>query len=539
MAMPTTFQPPRAAEIEASVIRTSQSEDKVRVHATVREIAIVGIALTTVSLVLRLPLLGSTFSSSDNASLAARVVWWPGYSWMFYEDYGLLINLVVKFGAGLVSLLGVHVTEFWWKLPIALIGALQPLVTYVFLRRFQDSRAGALFGSATLAVLPIHVMQSRYLWGYEILGTMFMTVALWGLLRFFQSPGRKSAVVASVAAGLYLISHGYIVPFALCVGLIAWFYGPDAPAGVTSFVSGVRLMWVHFVWVVPGLFFPLYMDSLEHAASKPSEPGFYLLQHGGDWVGAVGWPLAALCLGGFTASFRMEGPRGRFARFLGLSGLAYLIPLFVLTPPGITVVRGYMLVGTYLWVLCAAITIGKLSENYGHIVLVVGLVCLALTTWGTAETVFARNKLPDPAYVTPGRGIPTADPGTKAAGYLVQKYVEPEERVLAVHEAVEIPNLVYYFRRPERAFYDLQPAESCYALQKFIKDADVVICGEPHVEIMDQEKRFPRKTVLKSEDRPRMWIYAKPDTGIPTGEFQVEGLNRRFDREFSWEVHFL
>jgi len=539
MATPTTIQPVRAAEMQPVATDQGQSGGEGRAHVTAREVAIVGIALTAVALLLRLPLLGSTFSSSDNASLAARIVWWPGYWWMIYEDYGLLINLVVKFGAGLVSLLGIHVTEFWWKFPIALIGALQPLVTYVFLRRFQGSRAGALFGGATVAVLPIHVMQSRYLWGYEVLGTLFITLALWALLRFFESPDRKSAFIASVAAGLYLISHGYIVPFALCVGLAAWFYGRDARAGVRRFISGVRLMWMRFLWVGPGLFFPLYMDSLEHSASKPSEPGFYLVQHGGDWLGASGWPLAILCLLGLATSFRMEGSRGRLARFLGLCGMAYLLPLFVLTPPGITVVRGYMLVGIYLWILCGAIVIGELAENHGRLVLVVGLVCVVLTTWGTAETIFARDELPDPAYVTPGRGLPTADPGTKAAGYLVQEYVQPDEKVLAVHEAVEIPNLIYYFRRQKRAFYDLQPSESCYALQKFLEQADVVICGAPHVDLMDKEKHFHQKAVLRSEGESRMWIYARPGTEIPEGKFQVEELNKRFDGKFAWEVHLL
>ena len=121
------------------------------------------ILLVCLGLSLRLVLLGNTFQSSDNVELATRVILLPGYAWMIREYYGVLINLLVKVSVGVVSLLGIAVTEFWWKAPVALLGALQVPLTYRFVKRLGGGWMAALVGAAFVSVLPIHVMQSRYL----------------------------------------------------------------------------------------------------------------------------------------------------------------------------------------------------------------------------------------------------------------------------------------------------------------------------------------------------------------------------------------
>ena len=73
-------------------------------------------------------------------------------------------------------------------------------------------------------------------------------------------------------------------------------------------------------------------------------------------------------------------------------------------------------------------------------------ITFVLTLWGTVETVFANDSLVDPSLVEFAWGGIAPDPGTKAAGYVVRKYVLPEKKVLAIHRAIEPPNRAGDFR---------------------------------------------------------------------------------------------
>ena len=120
--------------------------------------------LVCLSASLRFLYLGNPFQSSDNAGLAVDIIAFPGYAWMIQQNYGFIITFYVKLFVGLVSLLGITITEFWWKAPIALIGTLQVPLTFFFLRRLGCSRGWASLGTAFISILPIHVMLSRYLY---------------------------------------------------------------------------------------------------------------------------------------------------------------------------------------------------------------------------------------------------------------------------------------------------------------------------------------------------------------------------------------
>ena len=93
------------------------------------------ISLFSLALLLRLLHLGNTFQSSDNAQLAVRIIKNSGYVWMTREAYSVLIYLFAKLLVGLVSFFGVSITEFWWKAPVALLGAFQVPLTFFFENR--------------------------------------------------------------------------------------------------------------------------------------------------------------------------------------------------------------------------------------------------------------------------------------------------------------------------------------------------------------------------------------------------------------------
>jgi len=280
-----------------------------------------------------------------------------------------------------------------------------------------------------------------------------------------------------------------------------------------------------------------YRHALAHAMGKPVRPGFYVLAHLPGFAGNLGWPLAAACVGAACAAFALRGAVRRPAALLSLCGACYLAPLAFLAPPGVTVVRrGYMLVGSYLWVLCAAVATGQMWRVRPRATAGVALAVLLATLWGTAESVFFFDRLADPAGVRAERGCLAPDPGTKAAGWLVRKYVPRGATVLATHRAVEPPNLLYYFRRPGVAFYDLTPAQAAAMLRSMKGEADVVICEASQVALLRNDPAFPRRATLCWHGTPRMWLFARRWVPLPEGKADVSALNRAFDRDCAWRV---
>lgn len=494
------------------------------------------ILLTCLALLLRLLSLGNTFQSSDNAVLAFQIVTNPGYGWMFYERYGLLINLFAKVFVGTVSSLGITVTEFWWKAPIALLGTLQTPLTFLFVKRLGGREEGALWGAALISILPIHVMQSRYLWGYEVLGVFFVTLAIWSLLDFYDRPTLKQGLVASFFLGLYLISHGYILPIIFCLVSMMALLPRGARTSLGKFKRGISLFVTRFVWLFPALFSRVCFHSIAHSVNKATSFGIYLLHHLPGFIENVGiLAFVFLVATALIGLFSKKASSGE-TLLLVTCGATYLAPLFFATPPGITVARGYMLMGTFFLVLNMAIVIGKLATKHEKLLASLVCLCLLATLWGAIESIWGRDQGFDPTLVKIERGGLPPDPGSKAAGYLLRKYLPDSASVLSIHRQVEPPNLLYYFGRLEHAYYDLSLEQS---IEKFLqqrKEIDVVICDAEQTPSVESDGGFERRIVLFSEGVPRMWIYARPGVELPAIRADVVALNRAFDEEYAWRV---
>lgn len=488
-------------------------------------------------LALRLIMLGTTFRSADEGAVAARILKYPGSAWMFREYYGLLINLLVKSGASLVSFLGLTLTEFWWKFPVALAGAFQALLTYRFFKGLGAGRFGRLLGAALMAFLPLHVMASRYLWGYEVLGVLAITLAIWALVRFFDNPTTRSGLTASLASALYLVSHGYILPFLPFVVLLIILW---APAGgknlVRRFWAGTKLLARKGVWVFPLLALPFCLYPVGHTLKKPTRPGFYLGSHLSGFLGNTGLGVILLLVVAAAAFIKLREARTRTIISLALGGVFYLAPLFVGTPAEITAVRHYMLMGTVLWIWAAVLVLECLAAKRPNSVLVLTSLCLALTLWGTVESVFHVDRGLDPSLVTIDRGGVFPDPGIKAAGALLRPSLEPGLTVLAIHRNIEPLNLFYYFGREEIAFYDLTLPETRRAFETNAGRADVVICEPEQRGFVEASGLFERRIVLTSEGAPRLYVFARPAVPLPSLEADVRELNRVYDRNYAPRV---
>ncbi len=534
------------------------------------KVMLTGFLLFGLAALLRLPGLGNTFQSSDNAELAARIVKFQGWSWMLEERYGLLINVVVKCFTASIHALGIRLTEFWWKLPIALVGSLQAPLTYIVMRRMRATESGAFFGGAIFAVFPLHIMQSRYLWGYEVLGLFCLTLVILALIRLFSDPEPKHKLFAAATLSLYLTSHGYILPLIPCLVVASLLFARGTSLAQRLHNAAFQNK-SYVVWIIPLLLFPVYLSPLQHALTKPTDLGFYALDHLTEFIGNLGWPLLTFMVTGFCSGLlgliftfwkaasrpREDGkkqsgdvkgkrllaingsiPEGKRSVFFWMCGAIYLAPLFLLTPPGITVIRGYMLIGTSLALMGAIFTL-DITIGFDRLFTVFGTtLVILLTAWATTNTIWQPENPPYPLGLKPERGCVDRNPGTKAAGFLIQKYIPEDCSVLALHKAVEPPNLIYYFRRTRRAFYDLDMQTRQKYLEKHIGAADVVVCGSELHRMMDSNPDFPNRTVLLSGKNARMWIYSRETIQLPQSAFQIGTLNKKWDKKCSRTVSF-
>jgi hypothetical protein len=265
--------------------------------------------------------------------------------------------------------------------------------------------------------------------------------------------------------------------------------------------------------------------------------GLFLPYHLPGFVGNIGLPMVALVLVAGVVGLLVKRARSRETLLLLTCGAAYLAPLFFTVPPGITVIRGYMLVGTCFLVLNTIIVIEKLAAIWRKrlVWLVTGL-CLLATAWGAVETVFGHDGWFDPTLVQAERGCVAPDPGSKAAGYLLREHVPESVRVLSVHRAVEVPNMFYYFDRLHYSHYDMSLEELDARFLQMRDQVDVVICEAAQIPLVESCGEFEKRIVLYSEGAPRMWIYARPGVDLPSLESDITPLNRAFDEAYAWDV---
>ena len=175
--------------------------------------------------------------------------------------------------------------------------------------------------------------------GVRILGVSVITLAIWSLLNFFDAPTSRTGIVASFFCGLYLISHGYIIPFIPFLLCAVFLFTPGENRTVLNrFHAGIMLFFQKWVWVFPLLFIPFYLKPVAHALLKRSQLGFsYLITCPVLWVMLV-FVLFLLLLFSMVAGILFRRVSTERSLLFIAGGACYLAPLVFGAPPGITVV---------------------------------------------------------------------------------------------------------------------------------------------------------------------------------------------------------
>jgi hypothetical protein len=498
--------------------------------------------ITAVGFFLRTFLLGNTFISSDNAELAVRILGKPGFLWMVLEQYGILISLIDKMLVTFFAFVGINVTEFWWKIPVAIVGIMQIPLTFFFMRRLHVSLIGSLITSCIIAILPIHIFQSRYLWGYEVFGVFFLILAFWLLLIFFDNPTKKTGIIAGVFSGVYIISHGFFMPFFPVLVIVIFLFSPENGRGIINrFVKGLKLYFMNLTWLFLLLFSPLTIRPIIHMLNKKTTFGFYVLDHLPDFIESCGIFIFILILIAIVIHIFDKKSRSKEGVLFLSCGLIYLAPLFLGTPAGITVVKGYFLISIVMLIFFSVIVIDKKisrpSREREFLMIPISLLLLG-TLWGSVESLYFNDRLIDPSLIKLERGA-IYDTGAKAAGYVIRKYIPDTAKVLAMHKKIEEPILYYYFNRKEYAFNDLADDQIAEKLNELKYEVGVVLCSEKQESLVKAAGYFGNRSAVIVDKKPAVIIYSRQNIKLPEKEFYASEINRKYDNEFSWNKHIL
>ena len=473
--------------------------------------------------------LNNTFLSSDNAFLATKILTNPGYRWMIFENYGVLINFYVKVFTGFLSLLGIPLNEFWFKLPIAIIGSAQIILSFGFLNWLMKNRASALLGAGLISILPIHVMQSRYLWGYEVLGTFFLTIAIWVLLLYFENPTKKNGFFVSLSIGFYSISHGYILPGSITLFIIMMIsVGRD-----DGIINRLRKVIHHIInskiYLIPLLFLPLTIFPLIHALSKDTRLGFYVFDYLCDFLSGLGAGFAILVGWGILKFFISNHTKVHTEWLFLIVSFIYSAPLIFGASPGTTVAEGYFLISTYFLLLFVILILNRYIKQTRLVFRVLFFSSVLLTTWGIFESVLLRDQGFDPSFIKANRGMAAIDPGSKAAAYEIRTELGNDIKILALHGALEPPNMEYYFGKTEISFFDLTSELKTLAYQKYINLVDVVVVGKDFLTTMSIDPNFYQWIEISSENVPQMWVFLRNTFEKHSISIYTEEFNSKYD----------
>jgi hypothetical protein len=499
--------------------------------------------LLMVAGLLRFSGLDRPFVWQDEVLPAFVACYEPGYRWMitFYSTGGI-IQLAAWVSAFVLTSVGVVMTEFWWVAPIAAVGTLQVPMTFALALRLGCRPPAALAAAATMAVLPVHVMQSRLTLSHEVLAVFWLSAATLAILRLFERPSLWRGLWASFCCGVYLASHHYVLPFgiyflAVCALSAESREGPlfeSIRAGAVTFLRHGGLLF-------PLLAVPVIRLSLGYAfvhrqpLPTPDLRPFDLFE---TIYRCAGAPMATVLFIAIPLGLARPGRNKRAIAFCTVSAGAYLAPLFLSDAPVHHDVTQYSMIGSHFMVLAAALALDTLKLQRTASLM---FAAMAITVWVAtlavaAATVFV-GKESSLALALP-KGAVERDPGVKAAGYFVRRHVDSKAQILSVHGSFNRYSAAYYMRGGNvDGLYVLNDnrlaSDRARLFDAFAREVDVVVVSRDLVGKVEGDDRFEKAFVIQCEGEPCVWIYVRPGMAIPRGVADAADFNAGFDSEYA------
>lgn len=234
-------------------------------------------AIVLAGLALRTILVGSTpFENGDDVSTAWATTWYYPRDWprmlrigqgsvepnpigIITLTHGPLQAVIGYLWVTVVASFGIHITEFIWHLPFALLGSMAVFMIYVLGSALQGRRAGIL-AAVFASVLPLHIAFSRTSGeSHYILASLLQVTSIFLWVRYLET-GRKSLALATgLAVALDVLTDFGFVGLVLTLIFISLVHqlALGARPAIKPILSGV-LHWRLILPILPAVAVQVY-----------------------------------------------------------------------------------------------------------------------------------------------------------------------------------------------------------------------------------------------------------------------------------------
>ncbi len=502
--------------------------------------------ITIVALALRIYRTNEPFPSNDYAQLAFFCTHFWGFTWTLTSHYGPLQPLIVKFFALAVTALNHPMNEMLWRLPLILISAITPVLSFALVRRLARSNAAALTAAFWIAISPPLISDARYLWAYETLGVALATLTLLAALRYLDQPTQRRAIALGTTLALYLLSHllTYALPLVLLITL-ATFARPHRwrqlalrPAILLPPLFAIAILVVSHLALGEGPIGRLRFKFAITAQPAHDLSNATLLLR--TWLGHLGYLLAALA----TLAFLIAAPRA--LRLRTTIAPLWWWPILFVTPliapaifktlPAGTRYSVYFVQASYAaTLLTAAVLVPIAQQRAGRLGAATLTALVALPALiSTIDNHFIDGRLARFTGITVDYGKSPPNPGYKSVAWYVRTVAPPDSVVATLHDhsGLEWLNAGYYFNRNCLAWSDLTPQQSAALISRFNDRTDIIV----------QERRlnlpapanpdFEPVATIRRANQPIIEIFARRTLALPHQTLDLESTDSRFDTDF-------
>ncbi|MBU0469247.1 MAG: hypothetical protein KKD07_06410 [Candidatus Omnitrophica bacterium] len=191
--------------------------------------------------------IGRIFYNWDCSVLPYLVMESKNPLWSLFHSYGVFTPLSLEGFVRVLSFFNIPVVEFWWVLPVAVVGILTVLIIYLLVNILVGTKQ-ALFVSFVLGLLPVHIIASRYSYGYEC-GYVFLSIlSLLLFIKHLKSKGIFYGICFSIVFSLYVLTH-FLFPLMFLI----FFWSVVVMKTDKENVLSVKRVFLNKVFILPAL----------------------------------------------------------------------------------------------------------------------------------------------------------------------------------------------------------------------------------------------------------------------------------------------
>jgi hypothetical protein len=515
----------------------------------------IAIAALSFGAALRFIGLGAPFESSDQATMAHAVRYNFGIDWILGHQYGPVIAIIYAAYARFMSWMGIGLTEFVHRLPVALVGWLQILITYPLMRRLHRTQIEAALAMLIVAALPTLVTDARltWAWGYLTVWLFSGSVALWLTFAYLDDRRRWQLAGAVAALIIHCLSNAYSFALPLTLGSIwavhVWHAFRNRQHSnrkqlLIASLAGYIAPCAGVVLAIVGLYMLTGRGQIHHLLNKTDNgtSGLYLqqiIELPGMWVRQLSFGIGAVAAIGVFAALLKWRQR---CFWLAVWAIVALLPVLLLTDwNAIGYISAYLIETIYASALLAAIVLGSLIRRSMQLPVprmasvAMTALLIAMLFVGTAGDTLAAGAFSTWTGVNIQADDISHDTGIKAIGWYVRQHVPEKLMILVLHtnKGLEVPVAEYYFARRVLACYDLREDMVAPLVTHMADKVDVIVVRHEHEALLENSDRFERVAVVRDQKHVMRAVYARQPLGLPKIEIRPEAANKQYDQAFA------